>query len=192
VTRRGRALAMTSTCSGVGSVIQAGSCAPLKAGLMNGPSTWAPSTRAPVADAAAAAAAKAAPTSTGDEMIVGRKAVTPVAGSASDIALMASCPAAASCPPKPLTCRSTKPGAIISPGAATTSSSGRSGADPIPTQVTVPSSTRTLFESPGRPWTGPRNSVLTAQSPRRAPPPGRRRRRPGANELRPQARRSAT
>jgi len=58
---------------------------------------WAPSTRAPVASAAApTAAANSAPTSTGAEMIVGRNAVTPVAGRAFEMAAIASAPAAAS------------------------------------------------------------------------------------------------
>src|SRR5439155_1762235 len=132
VTSRGLARAMTSTCSAVGTASRLRSCAPRNDGLMNGPSMWAPRTRAPSASAVATAPANSAPAATGDEMSVGRKAVTPVAGSAAEMAAIASRPSAASHPANPFTCRSMNPGASSSPSPSTISSSGRSDAGHSP------------------------------------------------------------
>src|SRR5258707_223227 len=77
---------------------------------MNGPSMWAPRTRAPSSSAFATAPANSAPADTGEEISVGRKAVTPVAGSAAEMAAMASRPSAASRPPNPVTGR--RPGQV--------------------------------------------------------------------------------
>src|SRR5437867_2658268 len=179
VIRRGLAASTASTFRAVGSARWARRWAPRNEGLRNGPSMWAPSTRAPVASAAApTVAANSAPTSTGSEMIVGRNAVTPVAGSACEMAAIESAPAAASWPANPFTWRSTNPGAISSPGPAVSSSSAFSGGLLRPTQVMTSPSTRIESADPA-PWSAPRSSVLMPAAPRRAPHARRRPRRRG-------------
>ena len=178
---------MTSTWSAVGVARQARSCAPRNDGLMKGPSMCAPRTRAPLPSADATAAAKSAPTRTGAEIRVGRNAVTPVAGRASEMASIALRPSAASWPPKPLTCRSMKPGASSSPGSSSITSSARGDVASRPIQEMTAPSTRTPLASPAMPCTRPRKNVLTAAASRPAQPQGRRPRPPDGLGRRPRS-----
>ena len=88
-------------------------CMPSRSGERNGPSRWTPSTRGPMSSAGTSRS-DATSSSSGAVTNVGWNAVTPVASIASPARRYAAASAAAkSTPPKPWTCRSTKPGTAM-------------------------------------------------------------------------------
>jgi hypothetical protein len=138
-----------------------GGCAPGRAGEMNGPSTCAPMTVPPRGSSRSAATSSSA----GAEISVGWYAVVPVARIAASAATCSSRPARMkSTPAKPLTWRSTKPGAAIAPPAPA----------PIPTPAI---SSPAISTSPG----SSRPPTSAAPTPSLIPLRAERTRRPGAS-----------
>src|SRR5438874_2549373 len=110
---------------------------------------WAPRTAAPAESAPWHASTKSIASAMGREMSVGRKAVTPVLGSCREISSIAVRPDAASLPANPFTCRSMKPGTMMSP-ASIEEFSASGSTTPSETMSIMLSTTRTVASGRSR------------------------------------------